>query len=68
MELERYIESLSEEEREMHKGLIDECRARVAFPRQCVDLVYGSFSGLTSDMMPVEEEETLRELESAFAE
>lgn len=39
MKLEEYIETLSEEEKERHKDLIDECRSRMDYTRKCINSI-----------------------------
>ena len=40
MELEQFIETLSEVEKQHHKELIEECRLRSANARNCVSRYY----------------------------
>ncbi len=40
MELEQFIETLSEDEKQRHKELIEECRLRSVKARNCVSKYY----------------------------
>ena len=49
MDLEQFIETLSEEEKQRHKELIEECRLRSAENENCVSRYYEIIARLRNE-------------------
>ncbi|MBF0559928.1 MAG: hypothetical protein HQL08_14245 [Nitrospirae bacterium] len=67
MTLDQYVETLSEEEKDRHKDLIEECRSRISFTRKCFSsIIWPCLPNLSAEVETTPAwDEALAEVQSA---